>query len=191
MIARGPTLLLPLALCSVLSAGDLDFVKENIFVSIHLPDTMWVRGEYFFAAKNGERLETPVRYPFPVDSTLTAPTAIRVSTGSGAIACDTVPGMSSILFTVSIPPRDTVKATVSYRQRMRAGRGRYILTTTQTWGKPLVNSNYYLTAPSKARVSFLSYESDSVYAKKDSLVYFFKKKVFMPDRDLEFYYEKK
>jgi hypothetical protein len=180
-----------LALLAICRAGDLDFVKENIFVSIHAPDTMRVRGEYFFVCKNGHPLETTVQYPFPIDSDMAAPRSIRVELKTGTLAFDTLPGLSSILFRVSIAQGDTAKITISYYQLMKHRTGRYILTTTQTWGKPLVNSTYYLTAPSSVRVSFLSYESDSVYAKKDSLVYYFAKKVFMPDRDFVFSYEKR
>ncbi|HUI93663.1 MAG TPA: DUF4424 family protein [Chitinivibrionales bacterium] len=167
-------------------AGNIDFVKENIFISLVLPDTMCVKGEYFFASTDGSAIHTTVMYPFPVDSSINFPCLIRVRDKAGPVAFQSNPGQAMILIPVSIAKNDTGKTTVVYRQKLKKNSGRYILTTTQTWRKPLGNSNYFITVPSHAILNFLSYESDSVFTRKDSTVYFFSKKVFMPTKDLVF-----
>jgi hypothetical protein len=45
--------------------------------------------------------------------------------------------------------------------------------------------------PAGAVLMFLSYESDTVYEKKASLVYSFTKSDFMPTKDLIFSYKKR
>ncbi len=172
-------------------AGNLDFVKENIYVSLRLPDTMCVTGEYFFAAKDGSVLTTSVVYPFPVDSTIAFPHAIRVTDKAGPVAFQSHPDQAMILIPVTIGKGDTGTTTVVYRQRLNGNTGRYILTTTKSWQKPLGKSNYSVTVPSRAVLTFMSYESDTVYQRNGSLVYSFTKSDFMPARDLVFSFKKR
>ncbi len=172
-------------------ASDLDFVKENIYVSLRLPDTMCVTGEYFFAAKDGSALSTSVVYPFPVDSSIAFPHAIRVTDKTGPVAFQSHPEQAMILIPVAIEKGDTGTTTIVYRQRLNGSTGRYILTTTKSWQKPLGKSNYSVTVPSNAVLTFLSYESDTVYQKNSSLVYSFTKSDFMPVKDLVFSFKKR
>jgi hypothetical protein len=167
-------------------AGDLDFVRENIYVSLRLPDTMCVKGEYFFATKIGSAIKTSVVYPFPVDSSLDFPHAIHVFDKTGTLTYQSHPEQAMVLIPISINKADTSKITVVYRQRLKRNTGRYILTTTQSWEKPLGRSNYSITVPQNVTLEYFSYESDSVFNKKDSLVYFFSKENFMPIKDLVF-----
>jgi hypothetical protein len=172
-------------------ASDLDFVKENIYVSLRLPDTMCVTGEYFFAAKDGSALSTSVVYPFPVDSSIAFPHAIQVTDKEGPVAFRSHPEQAMILIPVTIGKGDTGTTIVVYRQRLKRNTGRYILTTTKSWQKPLGKSNYSVTVPSNTVLIFLSYESDTVYQKNGSLVYSFTKSDFMPARDLVFSFKRR
>jgi hypothetical protein len=172
-------------------AGNLDFVRENIFISLALPDTLCVKGEYFFASTDGAAISSSVIYPFPVDSVLYFPHTIRVSDKSGPIGYKPQQEQAMVLIPVTIGTGETNKTTVIYRQRLKKNTGRYILTTTQAWQKPLGKSNYFITVPSGAILTFMSYQSDSVYTRGDSTVYFFSKNNFMPDKDIVFSFSKR
>jgi hypothetical protein len=187
--STGILLLFLLAGCA--GASSLDFVRENIYVSLRLPDTMCVTGEYFFAAKDGAALTTAVVYPFPVDSTIVFPHAISVTDRTGAVSFQSHPEQAMILLPVNVAKGDTSKTTVTYRQKLRGNVGRYILTTTQNWQKPLGKCMYEVSVPRDVTLTFLSYESDTVFEKKGALVYRFGKDNFMPTKDLVFSFKKR
>ena len=133
-----------------LFAGNLDFVKENIYITLVLPDTMCVKGEYFFASTDGSAIQASVVYPFPVDSSINFPHSIHVSDKAGTVVFLPHQDQAMVLIPVSIAKNDTGKTTVVFRQRLLKSTGRYILTTTQTWQKPLGKSNYTVTVPAGA-----------------------------------------
>ena len=176
---------------ATLCAGNLDFVKENIYITLVLPDTMCVKGEYFFASTDGSAIQTSVVYPFPVDSSINFPHSIHVSDKAGTVVFQSHQDQAMVLIPVSIAKNGTGKTTVVYRQRLNKNTGRYILTTTQTWQKPLGKSNYSVTMPAGATLTFLSYESDTVCEKKGAVVYSFSKSNFMPAKDLTFSFKKR
>jgi hypothetical protein len=114
-----------------------------------------------------------------------------VSDKAGTVVFQPYQDQAMVLIPVSIAKNDTGKTTVVYRQKLNKNTGRYILTTTQTWQKPLGKSNYSVTVPAGSMLTFLSYESDTVYEKKGSLVYTFTRSGFMPTKDLTFSFKKR
>ena len=91
-----------------------------------------------------------------------------------------------ISFAITCKAADTTEVIVLYKQRVKNQSGRYILTTTGAWGRPLVNSRYTVSIPQTLTLAYMSYECDTVVKSGSSLVYRFFKKQFMPDRDLSF-----
>jgi hypothetical protein len=169
-------------------SGDLLFVKEMIAVSVVVPDTVEVRGDYFFtiADSSAAATRTPLFYPFPVDSYGEYPCFIEVKNACSGKAIDFGRQEQGIMFPVEARAGDTAAVTVVYKQRVNNRSGRYILTTTSSWGRPLVDSRYSVSVPNDVTLSYLSYECDSVASAGDRLMYQFFKKEFMPDRDLTF-----
>jgi hypothetical protein len=166
------------------SAGELRFASENMFISIAPPDTLCVQGEYFFASKSGEPLSTPVAYPFPVDSLHAFPHVIRVEQKGKLLPFEPQVRSATIVFPLKLDKNETSCVTISYRQKLSRPKARYIITTTQTWGEPLAWGYYRIAMPSGAALSYLSYPSDSVFSRADSTIYEFRKKNFMPERDI-------
>jgi hypothetical protein len=167
-------------------AGGVLFVRENIAVSLLLPDTVMVRGEYFFRAGDTAPASTQLYYPFPIDSLAGFPCFIKVSDGRAAKEIGFSRSREGISFPVAVKAGDTMEVGVVYKQRAGKKTGRYILTTTGAWNAPLENSRYSVSVPSAMTLTFMSYECDSVAAEGNCLVYRFFKKKFMPDRDLSF-----
>ena len=167
-------------------AGGLRFAEENIDVSLHPPDTVEVTGEYFFTSSDGTGCKQRVIYPFPADSTVEFPCFIAVQKSDPPLKIPFRLIEKGISFTVEVPKRDTVAITVTYRQRFGNKTGRYILTTTAYWSRPLSNGRYTLRVPINTTLTYLSYECDTVYTSGTSRIYSFFKKKFMPGRDLVF-----
>jgi hypothetical protein len=165
---------------------ELLFVKEAIAVSVLPPDTIGVRGDYFFTAAGPAVTGIPLSYPFPVDSSADYPCFIEVKDTRTAQAIAFGRQGQAIMFSVGVRTGDTTAVTVVYKQRVKKNSGRYILTTTGIWGRPLVDSRYSVSVPDTMTLTYVSYECDSVATAGNRLVYQFFKKKFMPDRDLAF-----
>ena len=167
-------------------AGELQFVHENIDVSLFPPDTVEVKGEYFFTSSDGKPCKQMVIYPFPLDHKAEFPSyiVIKKSDSTQEIAFSRLE--KGISFPVDVPQADTAVITVTYRQRFSNKTGCYILTTTAFWGRPLINSRYTLSVPVNITINYISYDCDTVYTKGNSRVYSFFRKKFMPDRDFIF-----
>lgn len=194
MVQRGNFAIILLAVCLIVPwkravGGELRFVRENIDVSVVMPDTIRVRGEYFFTTPDSV-VTMKLFYPFPVDSHSLYPHAISVEKGASREKASFDRGSRGILFSVSARRGDTSCVTIVYEQRVTTNSARYILTTTKNWGKPLINSRYTVSVPSDVTLDYLSYECDSVAVRGDLRVYSFYKKRFMPERDLMFVWRK-
>jgi hypothetical protein len=168
------------------SSEELRFVKETIAVSVLVPDTVEVRGDYFFTASDPSVARMPLFYPFPIDSSGEYPGFIEVKNTRSGKAIEFGRQEKGIMFPVDARPGDTTAVTVVYKQRVKNRSGRYILTTTSIWGRPLIDSRYSVSIPDNLILSYMSYECDSIVSAGSRLVYQFFKKKFMPDRDLAF-----
>jgi hypothetical protein len=166
------------------AAGDLRFASENIFLSIAQPDTLCVTGEYFFASKSGVRVSTPIVYPIPVDSIHAFPHVISVKQSGKQIPFESLPEDGTIVFSLTFAAKTSPCVTICYRQRLSRPTARYILLSTGTWGEPLQMGYYRIALPAQTRLAFLSYPSDKVSAARDSTVYEFARKNFMPEKDI-------
>jgi hypothetical protein len=167
-------------------AGELRFAEENIDVTLYPPDTVEVTGEYFFTSSDGMACNQRVIYPLPADSSTEFPYYISVGKSGDRQKFSFSRIESGISFMIEAPKRDTIAITVTYRQRFGGKTGRYILTTTSYWNRPLSNSRYTIHVPENATLSYLSYECDTVYTSGTYRIYSFFKKKFLPDRDLVF-----
>lgn len=167
-------------------AGELRFYAENIEVTLCPPDTVAVSGEYFFTSSDSTPCKQRVTYPFPADPGAEPPclTSVKQHRSVQEIPFNRIE--NGISFGVDVPANDTVAITVMYRQRFTNKTGRYILTTTDAWGRPLSNSTYFLRVPVTTNLDYLSYECDTVYTAGAYRVYSFFKKKFMPERDFVF-----
>lgn len=168
------------------SYGAVIFVKETIAVSILADDVVQVRGTYWFGAAGSSLSETRLYYPFPADTFSGYPFFIDIRDASSSKAIAFAKLENGVSFSIAVKPGDTASVMVLYRQKARNREGRYILTTTGNWGRPLVDSRYSISVPATLTLAYMSYECDSISRTGKFLVYSFFKKRFMPDRDLCF-----
>jgi hypothetical protein len=167
-------------------AGGLMFVRENIAVSLLLPDTVMVHGEYFFCSGDTVPASSQLYYPFPIDSSAGFPCYSKVRDERFAKDIPFSSDHEGISFPVTVRAGDTTEIVVVYKQQTGKRTGWYILLTTGAWSRPLVNSRYSVSIPNTMTLAYMSYECDSVVSAGNCIVYHFYKKKFMPDRDLSF-----
>jgi len=91
---------------------------------------------------------------------------------------------SSVSFEFEIPPKDTIDLNIFYRQKA-AAKNTYIITSTQTWGKPLETAVYTLTTEKNLRIKSFSYSPDSSKTNQGKILYKWEKHQFMPVKDFE------
>ena len=91
---------------------------------------------------------------------------------------------NSILFNFTLPPKDTVDVNIFYRQKISTV-NKYIITSTQTWSKPLDTAVYTLTTEKKLRINSFSYTPDFTEEINNKRLYIWKKQHFMPKIDFE------
>ena len=91
---------------------------------------------------------------------------------------------NSVLFNFMFPAKDTVDVNIYYRQKTSTI-NKYIITSTQSWGKPLEKAVYTLTIDKNLKIKSFSYVPDSTEEAVNKRLYFWKKQHFMPKIDFE------
>lgn len=171
-------------LMAVQSFAGITFKKENITVSIIACDTLEVQGIYFFENRDSSSATMMIHYPFPVDDSWQYPHLISVENLSERKPVDFITKRDGVNWYLSLPPLSVDSTKVIYRQRVFRLRGRYILTTTQDWGKPLEKAAFKVVVPENSTLTYWSFQSDSVSVKNGQVIYQAWKENFYPEEDL-------
>jgi hypothetical protein len=166
----------------------LSFDSESVFVEIRLPDTVSVYGSYLFVNSSEKAVTQTIQYPFPVDSKMEYPYTycIKVNSESSREEIISIKTNDGVLFSATFGPKDSVRYHIYYSQKVKESDGRYSLTTTQNWKKPLRYSVLSISIPQDKILRFVSYEVDSVTYVNERLNYMFSFNNFMPVKDLVF-----
>ena len=176
-----------LSMASAWSQGPptLRFDSEEIFIDVR-GDVVEVTGTYHFQVEGGRPAAQPMLYPYPQDARLGAATTLRLEMRQPD-------GRWTPLEFEELPPRgvrwrlpavdtDTLTVRTVYRQPMRTTYARYIVTTTQHWGRPLRRASFEIRLPPGARNPTFSYpfrpKGPSV------LVWTFEADDFLPHADI-------
>ena len=168
------------------------FVSEKIIVTVN-EDDLYVEGFYHYY--------NPL--PFPVTQGLSVP----FPQGDGLLPADLISverislegeGSSSLLpvrvikqtpyFELKAPSRKPVSIRVVYRQGHSKGIGRYLLTTTAPWRRPIQEGRYELWINSGSLITS-NYPVEPSGDREG--FYFFEKTNFWPEEDWIFEFEQK
>lgn len=168
----------PLLAGTALAGGQVEFSSERIEMSIR-GNTLTINGIYHFTNPNPEPVRVTMLYPFPIDATHPFPHAIRVK----PIAYRKV--KDGITWTVEAGPNGKPAVDVVYSQKCWERSAKYILTTTQAWGKALKQAEFIVRVPSSFKEVTLSYSPDSLKVINGEQVFYLTKKDFLPEKDLE------
>jgi hypothetical protein len=172
----------------------VDFYKEEITLTVSDSEAS-VHGIYYFR-NNTDRLgDFSVIFPFYVDSLNLFPYFIKPylvdSAKTITLSFRTIENAGSISLGIPVRPRSVTIWYLDYVQRIKATHARYIITSTNAWGKPLEEATYRFIAP-------IDYDSIQTWPRGDSLfkiggnfVITCHKKDFLPQQDMEISWIKK
>ena len=158
-------------------------IEENYF---------YVNGLYYFRNTSNKELKQRLIYPFPQDSAYGKVDSLFViNVIDSTITTNMQNGEKGASFTIQIDPDSTAIYRIGYRQELKDKKAEYILTTTQTWGRPFEQVNYKLIFPKELKLDSLSYMPDSLRDENNQFIFFWYKDDFMPDRNFEIHFSKK
>lgn len=169
-------------------AFPLRFDSEWIRLAI-LGDTLEVSGTYRFRCNYRSGAMMPLVYPFPMDSLLGG--ARMVSLRGAIDGGDLRPlpwdqnGEMGIRFLCPRCDGDTITIEAIYRQALTTSYGRYIVTSTRNWHRPLRHARFDLRLPAGAIPTEFSFP----FAPREDAsgpLYTFEADSFYPDRDIVF-----
>ena len=170
------------------NSQNIEFYREDLTFKIE-KGYFSVDGIYYFCNVSDKALKTNLFYPFPTDSTYGNIDSVFV------LLNDSIPiefykkENKGIYFPVKISAYGTTKYRIKYRQKITGNKAEYILTSTQTWKKPFEIVNYKLIVPNDIKIKDISYKADSINNSAANTIYFWKKKDFMPEKNMIIMFE--
>lgn len=166
------------------SRNPIRFFQENISIKVYPDKIIKVEGIYYFKNTLNLPVSIIMRYPFPVDEYHYYPFYIDI------------PNIyferkdNDIIMPVNFKPFEIKKIKVIYKQKLKDKKARYILKTTEKWGKPLQEAFFKIEVPVCFKNIHLSYKADSFEILKDKKIFYIHKKNFFPKKDLLIEWEK-
>ncbi|MBI5541797.1 MAG: hypothetical protein HY951_17180 [Bacteroidia bacterium] len=168
----------------------LQFYKEDLTFEIK-DNYLYVDGIYHFCNNGNKEINQILFYPFPVDSLYgNVDTVFAANVKTDNVNIITNKSQKGASFKINIDAYGIAKYRIYYRQKIDKNKAEYILKTTQKWGKPFENVSYKLIVPVKLEITKMSYSPDSTQIFNEIRIYFWNKKDFMPDKNMEFYFKK-
>ena len=146
-------------------------LRKNIFT---------VNGNYFFVNHTANIISKEINYPFPVS--LTNIDSVHIFDNIQGKFLDFKKSSKQVSFRITVPPFDTVRLNIYYRQKGIKDTVKYILTTTKNWGEPLKKAEYTFETEKARKIRSFSYPPDKTSV-SDKQKYFWSRRDFMPASD--------
>ena len=149
-----------------------------------------VTGLYHYTNDSWLPAVLTLRVPFPVDSDHPRPHtfSLAAADADGGVLADIVPVVSGadVRFRLIFWPGEGKWIRLDYAQRTGTPSGRYILTTTRAWRRPLGRGEYLLRLARNFQLVSSNYPVSATSAGDRWKAYIFSRTDFYPDRDWEF-----
>lgn len=170
---------------SVKSQGSISFLEE--YIDFEIDEKYFsINGIYTFTNAGSKVAIQHISFPF-AKNTLDID-SIRVFNLNLMQPVDFKVYEKSIFFIVEVFPHDTLEINIFYRQKVERT-NQYIITTTKSWGNALRKAIYTLTVSPVIKIESFSYPPDLQKRIGENSFYFWEKKEFDPDLDMEFVIE--
>jgi hypothetical protein len=185
--------LIPLFLISLkVSSQGIEFFREDLTFQLN---TIFftVDGDYYFrnTTRNPEYITLWYPIPYPDKDTKLDSALIFDFTSNKylipELSCD-----SGFYFKLAFFGNEIKKVKIFYRQTHNGRDASYILTTTKYWKNPIDEANYSLiTDKQEIIIDSLSYQPDKSFTAGDNVIYEWKRKNLMPEKDFIFWFHLK
>ncbi|MCX6233874.1 MAG: hypothetical protein NT175_04005 [Bacteroidetes bacterium] len=173
------------------SSQEIEFFREDL--TFQLDTTFFtVDGDYYFrnTSSHPEYMTFwyPISYPdrdFKLDS------ALIFDFTNNQYLKPAQRTDSGFFFKLNFSGREIKKVKIFYRQTHNGRNATYILTTTKYWKKPLEVANYSLITDKRSiLIDSLSYQPDKSFMAGDNVIFEWKRKNLMPDKDFTFWFHR-
>lgn len=170
----------------IVLSQDLEFYREDIIFSLN-KDHAVTNASYYLCNVGGKDVKIALFYPFP-EKTFDLIDSLMVENLQNHNQLLYRKAVDGVFLGVNVKAYGQYAFRVYFRQKLVENHFRYILTSTETWGKPLTTANYELQIPVSLTVDSLSYPPDSTFRQNDEQHFTWKKKEFMPEKDFEVFF---
>jgi len=167
--------------------SDLRFYREDIQFKIR-GNKVSVNGIYFFENISNARIIKVLSYPFQKDPDLYGEISsfeVRDLTGNENIYLIDQ-NEEEAKFRISLNAQETKHLRITYSQEFFGNEIECQLLTSAQWGKAFEQINFWLETPASMKVTYFSYEPDSMAVRNNNRIYYWHKKEFIPDKNLIF-----
>jgi len=179
-------LLLLGSFCSgqLLQAQNPIFLGEDLV--FYISDSLCVlRGEYHFLNPSQNPVKTRLYYPFPVSEELPFPDEIEVLSMETGHHLPLLGSETGISFLLTMEPHAQANIEIEYWQPAESQKFKYILTSTQKWGRALKWANYEIHVPEHLELEYCSLGWDTSWVEIEETVYSISKENYLPAQDFE------
>lgn len=172
----------------------VEFYKEEITLSVS-DSHVTINGIYYFRNNTNKDWEFPVLFPFYVDSLSSFPFLIRPYFIDSSKVVDLnyriVEKANGISLAIPLKPHSTIIWYLDYVQKIKAAKARYIITSTNAWGKPLQEATYRFVVPNEFDSVSTFPEADSSLKDGTVTIFVSHQRNFLPRKDMEVSWGKK
>jgi hypothetical protein len=179
-------LLLSLSPLLRVNSQTLQFYREDIVFKVN-ETSATTDAVYHFCSIGKEEIRTALFYPFPENTMELIDSIVIINAKTGGIMPQRK-GKSGVFFDISVPSYGQASYRVFFRQKLIEHHFRYILTSTESWGRALDFANFELQVPVIISVDSLSFPADTAFIKNNLQYFLWKKKDFMPGKDFEVWF---
>jgi hypothetical protein len=164
---------------------------DTEIIRIHVePDSLRIEGHYRFVVPEPGPGFQNLYYPYPADSLLGGACTSSLEWRHGdtpwqSLDYRELQNGSGALWPVPLPEEGWVEVRTVYRQKRLGAFGRYIVTTTQGWDRPLRQARFEIHLPPGAQPLTFSHPFTPDNATGEDY-YLFEANDFFPDRDIRF-----
>jgi hypothetical protein len=165
-------------------AQNTSFFKEHIIFKID-SGYFYVNGEYYLKNVDSSTNRIVLFYPFPTDTIYSTVDSLLLFNSNRNLEITNYKTVKTgIIF--NLETDSLTLLCISYRQQLKGNKARYILTTTQQWGKPLEEVTYELIVPADLTITSFSYPPDDQQKIDNKVIYYWSKENFWPMKDMVF-----
>jgi hypothetical protein len=162
------------------------FSGEDIKIEILNSSSYRIKALYFFRKDLSSNNQLNVFYPIPSNSNLSFPLDFNCDAHGRSVQFSPDQKGKGFFITIGSGPMETCTLDVSYSQKSRNGEGRYILTSTAAWGRPLEWGEYHIEIPENIRLDSVSFKPDTIQIIGEKKIFTFRKTNFSPLKDICF-----
>lgn len=166
----------------------MDFFSETLTFRLQ-HDRLEVDGLYFFRNNTDTELRQVLFYPFPDVEKYGEVSFISITRQSDTASALINQTRNGARFGVKLAPGEEAAFHIIYRQELISGEAKYIIVTTQKWGKPFETAAYRLEHPFDLKLTAISISPDTTFQTTEKHVYLWSRQIFMPEVDFEFTFE--